>query len=614
MNSLKRRIDRILSEGEGKQLAWLAGIALALFLVLALLGGLWALGWTEVLNLYLDPGGFPLEARKGSQGALNIFSLVISFGGVLVLNALTVSAFSNVFDNISEKYRRGERRYKLRDHVLILGGGQHLVDMLLALRDGSDFDGKDIVVMTSADVETLRGEVETALGDPRFSSRIIWYRGERDNREQLESACAAAASIIYVIGEAGERVHDSASVAALDYLRDICAGEGPALPCYVTLDMHTSLDVLSYLPKDTSSRLQVELLNTNDYLAEQILVGTPFLPVPGAGETLHIVIAGMTSIARSIATVAAQICHFPADPALPRKTAISFVGDNIREEADIFIANHRNLFELSHYSFIVPGTPVEDHAPDKAFGDFLDIEWRFIDSHTSSPFVRDMLLDLAGDPSKKLAILFCYDSDDANISASLHLPVEVYEAGIPVAVYQRSRDEILQKAAICGQFNSVTVFGEALEGTDALFLNRSLRGKRVNYLYALQYNDPKPASEDEAWNGLSHAHKLSSIASAASIPMKLRAFGLDPTRESVASLSPEALESLSEVEHRRWMVSALLMGYRAMPLPGRSDRSRFKELKNEKFIHLDIAPYEELDRHEAGKDTTIVTNIPYILS
>ena len=125
---LRRKIDRILSEGEGKQLAWLAGIALALFLVLVLLGSFWALGWTEILNLYLDPGSYPLEAKAGSQGALNIFSPLIAFGGILVLNALTVSAFSNVFDNISEKYRKGERRYRLKGHVLILGGGRQLLD------------------------------------------------------------------------------------------------------------------------------------------------------------------------------------------------------------------------------------------------------------------------------------------------------------------------------------------------------------------------------------------------------------------------------------------------------------------------------------------------------
>ena len=83
----------------------------------------WALKWTDILNLYLDPGSFPLEGH-------NIFSLIIAFGGILLLNALTVSAFSNVFDNISGKYRRGEKRYRMKGHVLIFGSGHQLEDML----------------------------------------------------------------------------------------------------------------------------------------------------------------------------------------------------------------------------------------------------------------------------------------------------------------------------------------------------------------------------------------------------------------------------------------------------------------------------------------------------
>ena len=36
-------------------------------------------------------------------------------------------------------------------------------------------------------------------------------------------------------------------------------------------------------------------------------------------------------------------------------------------------------------------------------------------------------------------------------------------------------------------------------------------------------------------------------------------------------------------------------------------------LKDEKFIHLDIAPYDEL-KHEQKKDLLLVSNIPYILT
>ena len=60
------------------------------------------------------------------------------------------------------------------------------------------------------------------------------------------------------------------------------------------------------------------------------------------------------------------------------------------------------------------------------------------------------------------------------------------------------------------------------------------------------------------------------------------------------------------------MASVLLMGYKAAPAAVRTDRIRFKELKNEEFIHLDIAPFAEL-AEEADKDTVIVKGISYIL-
>ncbi len=105
---------------------------------------------------------------------------------------------------------------------------------------------------------------------------------------------------------------------------------------------------------------------------------------------------------------------------------------------------------------------------------------------------------------------------------------------------------------------------------------------------------------------------MSSIASANSISLKLRAFNIKPSSEAVDALSDAVLDSLSEVEHRRWMSSVLLLGYRAAKISERKDRSNFKQLKAEKYIHLDIAPYGEI-ASETEKDLLIVKNIPYVL-
>ena len=78
-------------------------------------------------------------------------------------------------------------------------------------------------------------------------------------------------------------------------------------------------------------------------------------------------------------------------------------------------------------------------------------------------------------------------------------------------------------------------------------------------------------------------------------------------------ISEEQLASLSEVEHRRWMMSVLQMGYRAATKEQRQYRENFKSLKEKELIHLDIAPYDEIP-FEVDKDEFIVKNIPYIIN
>lgn len=602
-----KRIDRILSEGEGKQLAWLTGIVLALFIVFCLIGRIWGLDWTDILTLYLDPGNFPIDHK-----ANDIFSLIVTLSGILILSALMISVFSNVFSNISEAYRKGERRYPFKSHVLILGGGRMLPDMLKQLLHNDVYKGKDIVIMSGSDIEALRERVETMLDDPGGCNRIIWYRGERDNEDNLRSARVQFASAIYLIGEDGEKGHDAVNVKSMELLTYICRNAASDISCYVTLDEQATQDIFHYLPSAAKTRLHTEIIGTSDYVAEQLLVDTDFIPVPEGDEYLHLVITGQSPIAGSFATVASQICHFPNYVSNGKRTRITFIGENMKAQMESFVSMHQSLFELSHYDYV---TEVErtSHTPNSSFGDFIDIEWEFIDCSFCSRYIRDELARWANDPAQKLAIAVCGADSANNLTAALHLPKSIYSAGIPVAVYQSEHGELMEKAKDTGMFGKIICFGEATQSNDALMLHRSLCGKRINYLYDRLYGNPPAATADEAWYSISFAHQLSSIASANSIPVKLRSFGLEPTRESVESMDQKTLDALSEVEHRRWMASVLLMGYSAATKAERADRSRFKELKTKFFIHLDIAPFDELGT-EAQKDLLIIKNIPYIIN
>ena len=608
---LKRKFHKLLSEGEGRQLLWLLLMLVSSFILFwsyaAIVYKGWSFTWQDLIALYLDGGTF------AGPGEHDGFRLLIAFVGVFLFSALLISAFTNIFENISESYKKGEAHYRFKNHILILGSNYMLKDMLIAIRNNTNLAGKNILVMTTADVEQLRATIDTLLSDASFCDRITYFHNDRSSKQHLIEACADKASVIYLIGEDEENDHDAINIRCNDFLKEICGTEGPAVNCFMTLDMHSSLDVFQYLKKETNTRLNTEIINISDYVAEQLLVKTDFLPALSATDTqrLHVVIAGFSRTSRAFANVVAQVCHYPNFYTAGR-TLVTFIDSGMRRKMDDFWANRQSLSMLSHYRF-VSENGTEEFQPDPSYGDFLDIEWEFIDSHLSSPFSRKLLEKWASDANQKMVMAICYDDESICASAALHLPKILYDKQIPLAVYQKEHLELMDKAVKTGMYGCLSTFGEASSVSDALFLTRSLRGMRVNHLYDMEYGNPPSSSPEEAWHNIPYAYKLSSIASANAIPLSMRCYDLQPTRASIDAISDDIIESLSEMEHRRWMMSVLLMGYSAATATMRKDRTNFKYLKNEKFIHLDIAPYSELF-HEAEKDKLIVSNIPFIIT
>lgn len=608
---LRRSFDRLLSEGEGRQLFWLF---LTLIIIICSSLGLmhilgWHFTWQEIVGLYLDGGTF-----SSYSGRHDGFRLLVTLVGVFLFSSLVVSVFTNVFQNISTSYKKGITRYGFKNHILILGSNHMLKGMLLAIKENKELKDKDIVVMTICDVEKLRDNMDAYIDDKDFSKHITYYYDDRCSYKHLAKACPDKASIIYLIGENEEPFHDSINIECLGLLNRLCRGDGTPITCYVIMENHSSQEVIQLITRDPLSRLRTEIINDKDYAVEQLLIDTDFLPSfsSDSEQYLHVVIVGATSIAHSFAIVTAGICHFPNYKDGIFRTVITFINENMENCMNDYISSRQHIFDLSHYRYISP-QKVESHVPKEEYGDFLDVEWEFVDGRISSPFCRNLLLKWCNDPKQKLVIAICLDDGKINFTDSLHLPKEIFSNHIPIAVYQKNHAGLISMANSSDRFNNLICFGEAVPYHDTLFLLHSLRGKRINYLYNLKFGNQSRNSEDEAWSEIPHVHKLSSVASANSLPLKLRSFGLVPTRECFDSISNEQLISLAEVEHRRWMMSVLQMGYRAATKEQRQNRENFKSLKEKELIHLDIGPYDEMP-FDADKDELIVKNIPYIIN
>lgn len=661
LSRLRRNLDKTLSEGQGKQLLWLIAIIVAFIFIF------WAIallafpgkefGWQDILALFLDPGSF------GGHGEHDLFRLIATLTGVFLLSALLISVVGNMFENISESFRTGQSRYRHKDHILILGGGHQVQDMLSAISDpASPYPDGDVVILTSCNLDELRHRIASCFDGPSgraLERRTTLYYGDRDSEKDLmRKDLAKNSKVIYIIGEDNEPDHDSISARCCNYLKKLCSGSGRPIPCYMVLEDRASLDIYKYSKdKETvqGSDLKVDVIYDNEYIAEQALIPDPakdgdfptidhshiypegngyrtVYGITGDSEKhVHLIIAGTSDLALAMAQTAAQICHFPNYQDGRNRTVISLVDKGIKDKMSQLVSSYYNLFSLSHYRYIGfndDGNPfVSAHEPDSRYGDFLDIEWEFIDAGICSTEFSPLLKAAACDDTQSLSVIICLDKPSDITFAATHLPEEIYRKGCPVLVHQKDYTEILDLAARTRQFGNLHIFGmSSIKHGDPLFTRRSESGQMVNFIYDQNCNEEyRHGNPIDAWYDLKEAHKLSSIYCANALYVRMRSFGLEEF--DLSGIDEAQKASLYETEHRRWVMANLLLGFRAMDTVSRNDLKQriltaddvdkkkdteFSAFKS-RFIHPDITPYTDLLPEERDKDKILLENLSYIL-
>lgn len=569
---LKRNFDRLVASGKGTQLIWLlviSAIALGGALVYALIQGNSNFGWRETLAIFLDPGNFMLGARSGHVW----FGLFMALLSIFLFSALLVSTFINVLENIGASVREGKRRYKFSHHILILGSGKKLQHIIDSLKN----DSRSIVVMS--------------LQKVRANDKVVYYNGLRDSYEDLQSANASEADIIYIIGDDDEPDHDARSLQALELLKEICIPATHDIYCYLSINETVTQEVFQYyLRNDTSHLLLVDIINDYEYYAEQLMVGTDFLPVIKSGEakTCHIIIVGTGKSAQSAAYTAAHICHYPSYSEFGRKSEISFVGTGMKTFRDMLIASRPHLFSMSEWTYIGHDCMTETHQASD--GDILDIKWNFIDYAIESDEAKKLIVNVLSDKFNDVRIIICGENDTEVSTRVLHLPREAYD--VPsIALFLENSHVLIDKALETKMYGNLVVFGPASSTDDALFLRRSLLGQRVNYIYDQVYSNEPSETAEKAWYKIPEAHKYSSIYCANAMPLRRLCYDLS---------SPER-RPIYEAEHRRWMMSELIMGYAPGPKTNKAN-----------FIHADIVPFEALPPEEQEKDKILIDKIDEI--
>ena len=676
---LRLRFDRTLSNSLSKQIAILCGILLITFLLsylfLYLSGSDWRSfchdhkikPWLLPFYLLIDANAFNRLYMDSDVNGWMVFACGVTYLiGFLVFNGMLVGVITNAIGNRVKNYHDGLTHYLKSGHHIIMGYDEMVPSII------EDIFSKDkeayILLLSAYDAKKINEKLKKSVAKKQLGQIIVNY-GQRTAMDYYDDIHLESAQEIYIVGNRTRPDHDATNVECVDsicsYLKARPSSPRPARITCVFEDIDTYAAFKTSEIFGEVKELGIEFFPYNFYTgwAQQVFltrsykekdnpsVEIPYPTVYGDGISpsdprfVHLVFVGTTNLAVSFAMEAAQILHFPNfdESTKQPKTLITFIDLNADKEKDLFKTRNRHLFEFLDQ---------EDN--------ILDVEFEFINGDIFSEKVQNMVRTWANDKDNQYLSIFLSMADQRNnFIMGMNMPDEVYDNAIPVFIrqdkadnfvtnlrkaddkesgYSRVRNGQLEHQKRKGRYANIYPFGM----DDMAYCSDETsyrRAKLINYLYqTADYSnshfqdltalsaisaDTLWADADKYWQGLSVALKWSNLYCAYSIPGKLaslramRGLKADDFSHDQQPLSEEEINTIAPVEHNRWNMGKLLMGYRkAKPEEDKYLHPEFAdELKKNKsfFIHHDIRPYDELPEATKQLDMEIVRFIPWIL-
>ena len=418
----------------------------------------------------------------------------------------------------------------------------------------------------------------------------------------------------------------------------------------------------------------------------------PFIDGDGISSSsnkhVHIVIVGTSNFGVALGLEAAKMLHFPNFDGMKNRTEITFIDLNADEEQQLFMTRARHFFEVQqhHYGDFfgeIIGKEIrykEETRPATVFKDgaanFLDVEFRFVKGDIYSKEVQDLIARWACDDTQILSIVFAMRDSRQNMAIAMNMNDLVYERGTRIFIRQNTSSKFLdrvreqsgvqtEKKVIAkdgtveiqkhkGRYANIYPFGM----TDIMFdVNKRTqrRAECINYIYDLYFDQgtDKPfaaqlkengekvlqemmtwkkedviRSAHEHWTRHKVSDQWSNIYSAYTIGFRersLKAEGYTDCRQ----LSEVTLLKMAEVEHNRWNVEKLLMGFRKprpeedaylLDLSQYAEQERkdvydsFKKTNNKnQYIHADIRPFNQLNEIQEI-DKEIIRFTPWFIT
>ena len=431
---------------------------------------------------------------------------------------------------------------------------------------------------------------------------------------------------------------------------DLEKHQGKRETCFVVLNSMTTLWLLQTtgVPGQILSKLDLFVTTQADFMAKSLLVKLPGskntfptldrTPITlDSDVTVHLVILGATDLAEAIALNAALVAHYPnynRDHRL--RTRITIMADDIFAWRDHLIQRYQHLFDNAHYRTIdlEEDTPhCVNHAPmySKTREDFVDVEWEFVNGDATNEAFRAKLREWSSTDTQQLTIALCHKDAEVNRNLAFSLPEEVHLQKTPILCYAEDTT-LLDMARNDEKYQGILPFGSQIcqVGTLQTLLDIA---KRINYVYHFSFNSASESAGipadiddnqlDELWSDVSTLPKqFSNIFNAMTLGTKMHSLGHEQGDwNTYYAVSKEEVQLLTEVEHNRWNLEELMLGYR--PVTDEEQASIEKDITlkktyRNKKIHYDIRAFNDLRADVTGKnvyiyDMVLCQSIPLIM-
>lgn len=640
--------------------------------------------WWQLYYYFADPGN-QMSGKTGDGGdGSRVVGFIFSTLGSIFLSGLLISTITNSFERMSDSWRSGFSYYKLKNHIVIIGSDQMVYGLVNQLLGSTDLTivvmtSTDVEQMRNTLWASLMNK-----GDKSRIVVNYGQRDSEIFLDKINVAYASEVYLLGDTSEFDniENYHDSLNVHCLTLISKQCKAinRTSRLKCHVLFDYKTTYHIFQYADLNSEITRYVDFhpFNFYDFWARKVLVAgrskegnisykpLDYIPITSkdSEKFVHFIVIGMSQMGQAMALQAAHIAHFPNYE--KAKTKITFIDANGKVEMNEFKQKCGELFKVSHSTFIDADAwleanqnktdskevdygkfKTEYHIADEYMHlvaenekqDFIDVEWEFIKGHDHNTLVQHLLNKYVNEENAIITVAVCLNITHMSLRSAMSLPKKYYENNVPILVQQRKTatmvstlngegfDEDHRKRLL---YKNIQPFGMVTECYDLNIVSSVEICKKISYVYNHFFTFDNLAVKidmekaNQIWDNTVISKRWSNIFAAASIPTKLRCIGIDwdiNRLYNLDELTEEQVAMLAEIEHNRWNVEELLLGYRPVHKDEDeeidADKSKKKEYRN-RFIHYDIRPFSELKTDDKGRkaniyDEVIVRSLPLIL-